>query len=68
LGTAIAARRKQNDLSPAVLAERAGSTIGRLEAIEAGAAEATLGELRRMADVLDVDLPQLIQEGEMREP
>jgi len=68
MGAAIITLRKQLGMSPAELADRAGFAVERLEGIEAGEIEATWGELRHTAYGLNTDLPQLIQEGEMREP
>jgi len=67
MGAAIVALREQQGLSPAELAERAGVGVERMAGIEAGGIEATWGELRYTAYALNTDLPQLIQEGEMRE-
>jgi transcriptional regulator with XRE-family HTH domain len=68
MGETITALREERDLSPTELAERAGLPVERLEEIEAGAVAARWSELRHTAYALGTELPQLIQDSEMREP
>lgn len=67
MGRVVKELRDERHLTQADLAERAGLPLSELVLIEAGRIEPTWGKLRRLAYGLDVDLPQLIQEVEMRE-
>lgn len=67
MGRVVKGFRDERHLTQADLAKRAGLPLIELVLIEAGRIEPTWGKLRRLAYGLDMDLPQLIQEVEMKE-
>ena len=68
LGAAIRKLRQKRRLSQRALADRAGISGSWLSRIEAGTVEVRWGSLRRIAQALDLTLPELIEEAERMEP
>lgn len=64
LGTAVRTEREQRKLSGKTVAARAGMTEQWLLKVEAGKGNPTWGQLRRLADALEVPLPQLMERVE----
>lgn len=61
LGIAIKAEREQKRLSVETVAARAGITEMWLHKVEAGGGNPTWGQLRRLADAMEVPLPELME-------
>lgn len=61
LGTAIKVERERRKLNSETLAPRAGVTEQWLLKVEAGKGDPTWGQLRRLADAMEVPLPKLME-------
>jgi transcriptional regulator with XRE-family HTH domain len=68
LGRAVRELREKKGWKQAELADRAGLDFTTIYAVERGATELTWGNVRRLADGLEVDLDALIELAEALAP
>lgn len=68
MGAAVRQLRRQAGLAQDALAKRSGLTVASLSRIEQGETEATWGDLRGIAEALNVPLGALIERAEELAP